>query len=69
MAKTISGLYKIEVIRHRGPRHTLEAVEFDTLKWVNCFNHRRLLKPIGNIPPAEAEARNYAQTEDIARAA
>ena len=32
-------------------------------------NHRRLLEPIGNIPPAEAEARFYAQTEGVARAA
>jgi transposase InsO family protein len=47
----------------------LEAVEFATLEWVDWFNHRRLLEPIGNIPPAEAEARYYAQTEDVARAA
>jgi hypothetical protein len=33
------------------------------------FNHRRLLEPIGNIPPAEAEARYYAQLEEPALAA
>jgi len=66
---TINGLYKTEVIRRRGPWRTLEAVEFATLEWVDWFNHRRLLKPIGNIPPAEAEARYYAQTEDVAMAA
>ena len=43
-----------------------EAVEFATLEWVDWFNHRRLLEPIGNIPPAEAEARYYAQTESLA---
>ena len=69
LAETINGLYKTEVIRRRGPWRSLEAVEFATLEWVDWFNHRRLLEPIGNIPPAEAEARYYAQTEDVARAA
>ena len=36
-----------------------EAVEFATLEWVDWFNNRRLLEPIGNVPPAEAEARYY----------
>ncbi|KAA0596060.1 transposase InsO family protein [Azospirillum lipoferum] len=69
LAETINGLYKAEVIRRGGPWRTLEAVEFATLEWVDWFNHRRLLEPIGNIPPAEAEARYYAQTEDVAMAA
>ena len=69
LAETINGLYKTGVIRRRGPWRTLEAVEFATLEWVDWFNHRRLLEPIGNIPPAEAEARYYAQTEDVASAA
>lgn len=69
LAETINGLYKTEVIRRRGPWRTLEAVEFATLEWIDWFNHRRLLEPIGNIPPAEAEARYYAQTEDVAMAA
>ncbi len=69
LAETINGLYKTEVIRCRGPWRTLEAVEFATLEWVDWFNNRRLLEPIGNIPPAEAEARYYAQTEDVAMAA
>ena len=45
------------------------AVEFTILEWVDWFNHRRLLEPIGNIPPAEAEARFYAQTGGLTRAA
>ena len=69
LAGTINGLDKAEVIRRRGPWRTLEAVEFATLEWVDWFNHRRLLEPIGNIPPAEAEARYYAQIEDVALAA
>jgi putative transposase len=40
-----------------------EAVEFATLEWVDWFNHRRLLEPIGNIPPAEAEQRYYTVLE------
>ena len=58
------GLFKIEVIRRLGPWRSLEAVEFATLQWVDWFNHRRLLEPIGNIPPAEAAARCYAQPEE-----
>jgi transposase InsO family protein len=69
LAETINGLYKAEVIRHRGPWRTLEAVEFATLEWVDWFNNQCLLEPIGNIPPAEAEARYYAQTENAAMAA
>ncbi|MGC6400298.1 IS3 family transposase [Sphingomonas sp. FW199] len=57
LAETINGLYKAEVIHRRGPWRSFEAVEFATLEWVDWFNHRRLLEPIGNIPPAEAEQR------------
>jgi transposase InsO family protein len=57
LAETINGLYKAELIHRRGPWRSFEAVEFATLEWVDWFNHRRLLQPIGNIPPAEAEDR------------
>jgi putative transposase len=69
LAETINGLYKTEVIRRRGPWRSLEAVELATLEWVDWFNNRRLLEPIGNVPPAEAEARFYAQLEETALAA
>lgn len=69
LAETINGLYKAEVIHRRGPWRTIEAVEFATLEWVDWFNHRRLLEPIGNIPPAEAEANFYAVLEQPAMAA
>jgi len=60
LAETINGLYKAEVIHRRGPWRSFEAVEFATLEWVDWFNNRRLLEPIGNIPPAEAEAAYHA---------
>jgi putative transposase len=60
LTETINGLYKAEVIHRRGPWGNLEAVEFVTLTWVDWFNNRRLLEPIGNIPPAEAEERYFA---------
>ena len=63
LAETINGLFKAEVIHRRGPWRSFEAVEFATLEWVDWFNNRRLLEPIGNVPPAEAEARYYAQFE------
>jgi transposase InsO family protein len=56
LAETIFGLYKTEVIRRNGPWRNIEEVEFATLEWVDWFNNRRLLGPIGNIPPAEFEA-------------
>jgi transposase InsO family protein len=69
LAETINGLYKAEVIHRRGPWKSFEAVEFATLEWVDWFNHRRLLEPIGNIPPAEAEERYYATLDQPAMAA
>ena len=69
LAESINGLYKAEVIHRRGPWRSLEAVEFATLEWVDWFNHRRLLEPIGNIPPAEAEAIYYAAQENLLLAA
>ena len=69
LAETINGLFKAEVIHRRGPWRSFEAVEFATLEWVDWFNNRRLLEPLGHIPPAEAEARYYAQAEVQALAA
>jgi putative transposase len=63
LAETINGLYKAEVI-HRRSWPTREAVELATLKWVDWFNHRRLLSSIGNIPPAEAEAIYHAKAAE-----
>ena len=53
LAETFIGLYKTEVIRACGPWKTLDDVEYATLEWVDWFNRRRLLAPIGNVPPAE----------------
>jgi transposase InsO family protein len=69
LAETINGLYKAEVIHRRGPWRSFEAVEFATLEWVDWFNNRRLLEPIGNIPPAEAEALFYAKMKEVPLAA
>jgi transposase InsO family protein len=69
LAETINGLYKAEVIHRRGPWRNFEAVEFATLEWVHWFNNRRLLEPIGFIPPAEAEERHFAMLNETAMAA
>jgi putative transposase len=63
LAETIIGLYKTELIRRRGPWRGLDEVEYATLEWVDWFNHRRLLEPIGHVPPAEFEAA-YHRRED-----
>lgn len=69
LVETIIGLFKAEAIHRRGPWRSFEAIEFATLEWVDWFNHRRLFELIGSIPPAEAEARYYAQAEVQALAA
>ena len=69
LAETINGLFKAEVIWPRGPWKNLEAVEYATLEWVDWFNNRRLLEPIGDIPPAELEQAYYDQLESQAVAA
>jgi len=61
LAESVIGLYKTEVIGRRDRWRSLEAVEFATLRWVDWFNHRRLLGPIGFVPPAEFEAHYYQQ--------
>jgi hypothetical protein len=61
LAESVIGLFKTEVIQRKGPWRHLEAVEFATLDWVDWFNTRRLLEPIGYVPPAEYETQYYAQ--------
>jgi putative transposase len=56
LAETIIGLYKTELIRRRGVWKGIDEVEYATLEWADWFNHRRLLEPIGYVPPAEFEA-------------
>ena len=63
LAETINGLYKAEIIHRRGPWKSREAVEMATLEWVSWFNNKRLLEPIGYIPPAEAEANYWRQQQ------
>ena len=69
MAESVIGLYKTEVINRQGPWKHRQAVEFATLAWVDWFNNRRLLQPIGNIPPVESEQRYYQKQEARAMAA
>ena len=59
LAETIFGFFKTEVIRKNGPWRNLEEVEFATLEWIDWLNNRRLLEPIGNIPPVELEQLYY----------
>ena len=69
LAETIIGLYKTELIHHRGPWRNIDAVEYGTLEWVDWFNNRRLLEPIGNVPPAEFEDTYHQSTGQLPMAA
>jgi putative transposase len=68
LAETIIGLYKTDLIGRRGPWKGIDQVEYATLEWVDWFNHRRLLEPIGHVPPAEFEA-TYHRREDSSQTA
>ena len=61
LAESVNALFKTEVIYRRGPWPSREAVELAVLEWVDWFNNRRLLKPLGYVPPAEFEAAHYAK--------
>ena len=63
LAETVNGLYKTEVIRRKGPWRNIDAVEYATLVWVDWFNRKRLLEPLGYIPPAEYEMMYYERNE------
>jgi putative transposase len=65
LAESTIGLYKAELIRHRGPWRTAEEVELGTLEWVHWFNHKRLHSSIGDVPPIEFEAAYYASTGPV----
>jgi transposase InsO family protein len=67
LAESVIGLYKTEVIRKQGPWRGIEDVEFATLVWVDWFNQRRLLRPIGDIPPVELEQLYYEGKQAPAR--
>jgi putative transposase len=69
LAESIIGLFKTEVIHKRSPWKSIEPVEYATLEWVDWFNHRRLLGPIGDVPPAEFEQTYYDVLNESARAA
>ena len=66
LAESVIGLFKTEVIKQLGPWKSLTAVEWETLRWVDWYNNRRLLSSIGYIPPAEAERRHY-EADDAMR--
>ncbi|MGQ0528860.1 MAG: integrase core domain-containing protein, partial [Panacagrimonas sp.] len=69
LAETINGLYKAEVIHRRSSWRRIEDVEWATLQWVDWYNHRRLMGPLGYVPPAEAEEAYYSQIPSLALAA
>jgi len=63
LAETINGLFKAEVIHKDGPWRGVDDVERATLTWVDWFNNRRIMEPLGDIPPREYEENYYRQIE------
>jgi len=69
LAECVIGLFKTEVINQIGPWKSMREVEWETLKWVDWYNNRRLLGTIGYIPPAEAEEALYANLNSLDKVA
>ena len=69
LVESFNGLYKTELIRHRGPWRGLDDVEYATLDYVDWFNNRRLHGELGMVPPAEFETRYYAEQQPLPLAA
>jgi hypothetical protein len=67
-AETTHGLFETELVRRRGRWRRAAAVA-RPLAGVAWFDPRRLLEPIGHVPPAAAEARHHAGREATAWAA
>ena len=65
LAECVIGLFKTEVINQIGPWKSMREVEWETLKWLDWYNNRRLLGPIGYVPPAEAEEAFYANLNSL----
>ena len=68
-AQTIIGLFKTEVSHAHGSWQALDAVKYATLEWVDWFNHRRLLEPIGDVPLVEFECAYHRCNPSLAIAA
>ncbi len=62
----MTGLFKTELIKPRGPWRTAEQAEIATLEYADWFNHRRLFQTCGDIPPAELEEHHYRQNPSLA---
>lgn len=59
LAESTIGLFKTEVIDFMGPWKSVGQIEWETLKWVNWYNTKRLHSKIGYITPQEAEETFY----------
>lgn len=69
LAETIIGLYKTELIDQQSPWKSKDQVEYATFKWVDWYNNRRLMKGLGDVPPAEYEQIYYDLQNGQANAA
>jgi len=65
LAETLNGLYKTELVHRQGPWRNMQGLKMATLRWIDWFNTRPLLGPIGNIPPVEAEENFYVQRDAL----
>ena len=69
LAETVIGLFKTEVVHRRGPWRSIDDVEYATREWVDWFNNRRLLEPLGYVPPVEFESSYYSKKTPVVVAA
>jgi transposase InsO family protein len=63
LAESFNGLYKTELIHRKGPWRNVEHVEWETLRYIEWFNNRRIHESLEYVPPVEFETRYYASNE------
>jgi putative transposase len=47
LADAFNSLFKAELVRNKGPLKNIDDLEIAVVEYIDWFNHRRLLEPIG----------------------
>ncbi len=63
LAESFKGLYKTELIHHKGPWRNVEHVEWETLNYVDWFNNCRVHESHCDVPRVEFEAHFHATND------
>jgi len=65
LAEAINGAYKAELIKRQGPWKTFAQLEYETAKWVDWYNTKRISEYNGYKAPGEVERLWYSEGVDV----